>query len=221
MSTDTWTAVDRYIEDRFALNDPALEATLADSAAANLPAISITASQGKFLWTIAKAMGARRMLEIGTLGGYSAIWLARALPPGGRLITMELEPRHADVARKNFVRAGVDDRIDVRVGPALQSLQTLAAGGSDPFDLVFIDADKGGYAEYFAWAVKLARSGTLIIADNVVRDGRILDAASTDESVAGIRRFNDAVAVEPRVTATAVQTVGAKGYDGLAFLLVE
>jgi len=220
MSNDTWTAVDRYIDERFALNDPALEAALADSAKANLPAISITASQGKFLWTLAKAVRARRILEIGTLGGYSAIWLARALDPGGRLVTMELEARHAEVARKNFARARVDGLIDLRVGPALQLLPALAAERSDPFDLVFIDADKGGYADYFAWAVKLSRPGTLIVADNVVRDGKILDASSTEESVAGIRRFNDAVAAERRVTATAIQTVGAKGYDGLAFILV-
>jgi predicted O-methyltransferase YrrM len=218
MSKDQWTLVDQYIEGLFVGADPALEAALEASTAASLPAIAVSPSQGKLLQILATSIGARRILEIGTLGGYSTIWMARALPPEGRLITLELEQKHADVARANFARAGVQHLVEVRVGPALELLPSLGSDG--PFDLIFIDADKGGYTEYLSWAIRLSRAGTLIIADNVVRDGKITDAASTDVNVQGIRRFNDALAKERRVTATGIQTVGVKGYDGFAAIVV-
>ena len=218
MSKDQWTLVDQYIEGLFVGADPALEGALAASTAAGLPAIAVSPSQGKLLYVLATAIGARRILEIGTLGGYSTIWMARALPADGRLITLELDQKHADVARANFARAGVSHLVDVRVGPALDQLPSL--GGDGPFDLIFIDADKGGYTDYLSWAIRLSRAGTLIIADNVVRDGRITDAASTDANVQGIRRFNEALAKERRVAATEIQTVGVKGYDGLAVIVV-
>ena len=217
MTDDVWTTVDRYIADEFIPRDAALDAALKDSDAAGLPTIAVSMAQGKWLHLLARAMGARRILEIGTLGGFSGIWMARALPADGRLITLEINPTHADVARRNFARAGVADRAEVRVGPALETLPTLAG----PFDLIFIDADKPGYADYFPLAVKLSRPGTLIIADNVVRNGAIADAASTDEMVNGIQRFNAVVAADRRVTTTVLQTVGAKGYDGFAVILVE
>jgi predicted O-methyltransferase YrrM len=218
MTDNQWTLVDRYIEDLFVGADPALEGALEASAAAGLPTIAVSPAQGKLLYVLAKAIGARRILEIGTLGGYSTIWMARALPQGGRLITLEIDPKHAAVARANFARATVSDKVDLRLGPALDLLPTL--GGDGPFDLIFIDADKGGYTEYLSGAITLSRPGSLIIADNVVRDGKIVDAASTDVNVQGIRRFNDALAKETRVAATAIQTVGAKGYDGLAVMVV-
>jgi predicted O-methyltransferase YrrM len=217
MSQDVWTSVDRYIAERFIPEDAALEEALRDSERAGLPPIAVSATQGKWLHLMARAMGARRILEIGTLGGYSGIWLGRALPKGGRLITLELDAAHAEVARRNFVRAGLGDAIEVRLGPALQTLPTVRG----PFDLVFIDADKPGYTDYFGWAVRLARPGALIIADNVVRNGAVAGSGSTDVAVLGIQRFNAAVAAEPRVTATAIQTVGVKGYDGFAVILVE
>jgi predicted O-methyltransferase YrrM len=217
MSQDVWTSVDRYIAERFIPEDPALDEALRESDRARLPSIAVSAAQGKWLHLLARAIGARRILEIGTLGGYSGIWLGRALPTDGRLTTLELDAAHANVARKNFVRAGLGEVIDIRLGPALQTLPTLRG----PFDLIFIDADKPGYTEYFGWAVRLARPGALIIADNVVRNGEVVDLASTDEAVKGIQRFNAAVAAEPRVTATAIQTVGVKGYDGFAVILVE
>jgi predicted O-methyltransferase YrrM len=217
MSQDVWTAVDRYIAERFIPEDAALDAALRESEGAGLPSIAVSAAQGKWLHLLARAIGARRILEIGTLGGYSGIWLARALPTGGRLTTLELDAAHAEVARKNFVRAGLGDAIEIRLGPALQTLPTLRG----PFDLIFIDADKPGYTEYFGWAVQLARPGTLIIADNVIRNGAVADSSSADVAVRGIQRFNAAVAAEPRVTATAIQTVGVKGYDGFAVILVE
>jgi predicted O-methyltransferase YrrM len=219
MTKEQWTQVDQYIENLFVASDPALDAALAASTAAGLPAIAVSPAQGKLLQVLATAIGARRMLEIGTLGGYSTIWLARALPPDGRLITLELEQKHADVARANVSRAGLSKVVDVRVGRALDQLPSLRSEG--PFDLIFIDADKGGYTEYLSWAVTLARPGALIIADNVVRDGKITDAASADANVQGIRRFNDALAKERRVTATEIQTVGVKGYDGLAVIVVN
>jgi predicted O-methyltransferase YrrM len=217
MTHDTWTAVDRYIASHFIPRDEALEAALADSDAAGLPTIAVSMAQGKWLHLLARAMGARRILEIGTLGGFSGIWLARALPPDGRLVTLEISSKHAEVARKNFDRAGVGDRVEIKLGPALDTLPTLTG----PFDLIFIDADKQGYPEYFPLAVKLSRPGTLIVADNVVRKGAVVDAFSTDEMVTGIQRFNAVVAADRRVTTTVVQTVGAKGYDGFALILVE
>jgi predicted O-methyltransferase YrrM/quinol monooxygenase YgiN len=209
-----WARVDDYLEDLFTPPDAALQATLDSTAAAGLPQIQVSATQGKLLHVLARAMGARRILEIGTLAGYSAIWLARALPADGRLITIELDPKHAEVARANLARAGVADRVDIRVGRAIDVLPRLAAERADPFDLTFIDADKVGYTDYLDWAIRLSRPGSLIIADNVIRDGAIADATTGDEMVDGIRRFNAALAADRRVSATAVQTVGAKGYDG-------
>ena len=220
MTQEQCTAVDRYIEEMLVQSDPALDAALKASAEAGLPAIQVSPTQGKLLQTLARAAGAHSILEIGTLGAYSTIWLARALPAGGRLITLEANPKHAEVARSNLVRAGLAEVVELRLGPALDSLPRLAAEGRTPFDLIFIDADKPGYSDYFAWAMKLSRRGSLIIADNVVRKGAVADAGSNDPDVAGIRRFNETVMAEPRVSPTAIQTVGRKGYDGLAFAVV-
>lgn len=220
MSQDVWTAVDGYITGLLVPADPALDAALEASAAAGLPAINVAPNQGKLLMLLARLQGARRILEIGTLGGYSTIWLARALPAGGRLVTLEANPEYAGVARANLARAGFADVAEVRVGPAAESLPRLAEEGAGPFDLVFIDADKQSTPEYFAWALRLARRGTLIVVDNVVRDGAVVDADSEDAAVQGIRRFNEMAAAEPRVSATAIQTVGSKGYDGFALALV-
>lgn len=218
---DIWTQVDTYIESLFLGDDPALEAALADSALAGLPTIAVSPAQGKLLMLLARATGARRILEIGTLGGYSAIWLARALPKDGRLVTLELNPKHADVARANVARAGLADRVEVRVGPAAQSLRQLAAEGVEPFDFIFIDADKPGYVEYLELALPLARAGALIVADNVVRDGRVTDPTLDDPNVTGAQRFNEALAAESRVDAVLLQTVGSKGYDGFAVAVVR
>ncbi|HKT01119.1 MAG TPA: O-methyltransferase [Rugosimonospora sp.] len=220
MPQDRWTAVDTYFTDTLALSDPVLEAALAASDAAGLPAISVAPQEGKLLELLARVRGARRILELGTLGGYSTICLARALPPDGRLITLEAEPRHAEVARANLARAGLADLVEVRVGPALETLPKLAAEGAGPFDMVFLDADKVSYPEYLAWSVRLSRPGTVIVADNVVREGTVVDAGSSDPSVQGVRRFTEAMAAEPRLAATAIQTVGARGYDGFALAVV-
>jgi predicted O-methyltransferase YrrM len=220
MNQRTWTAVDRYITDLFVPPDPALDAALADSAAAGLPEINVAPNQGKLLMLLAQIQGARHILEIGTLGGYSTIWLARALPPGGRLVTLEADPAHAAVAAGNIARAGLSEAIEMRVGPALETLPRLAAEGRGPFDLVFIDADKPSNPDYLAWSLKLTRRGSLIIADNVVRDGAVANPRSRDPSILGIRRFNERVAADPRLSATAIQTVGVKGYDGLALVRV-
>ena len=220
MTKTQWTAVDDYFTELLVGQDPALEAALADSEAAGLPAIHVAPNQGKLLMLFARMIGARRILEIGTLGGYSSIWLARALPEGGKLLTLEFEARHAEVARRNIARAGLSDRVEIHLGPAIETLRRLVAERQALFDLVFIDADKENNPDYFAWAMKLARRGSLIIADNVVREGAVTDARTRDRSVRGIRRFNEMVAAEPRVTATAIQTVGSKGYDGLAIIRV-
>lgn len=220
MTQGLWTDVDRYFTDALVAPDPGLEAALAASDAAGLPAISVAPNEGKLLHLLARMRGARRILEIGTLGGYSTIWLARALPEGGKLITLEYEPRHAEVARANIAQAGLADRVEVRVGRALDTLPELARGKPGPFDLTFIDADKRNNAEYFRWALRLSTVGSVIIVDNVVRDGRVVDGASNDANVQGTRRLIEALAAEPRVSATAVQTVGAKGYDGFAIALV-
>ena len=220
MNDPRWTDVDRYVEATLLGRDDALDAALADAAAAGLPAISVTPAQGKLLFVLAKSMGATRILELGTLAGYSTISLARALGPGGRVITLEIDPHHAEVARRNFARAGVSDRIELRVGSAHDTLADLAANRVAPFDLIFIDADKVSYAAYFAAVLPLSRPGTLILADNVIRKGAVADPASTDANVMGARRFHEAVAREPRVTATAIQTVGAKGYDGFSAITV-
>jgi predicted O-methyltransferase YrrM len=221
MSPETWSAVDRFITDLLVPPDVALESALADSAAAGLPAISVSPNQGKLLHLLARAQGARSILEIGTLGGYSTIWLARALPEGGRLVTLEFEPRHAEVARSNIARAGLADVVDIRLGPALETLPRLVADGLGPFDFVFIDADKENTADYFAWSLKLTRRGSMIIVDNVVRKGAVINADSDDSNVQGVRRFYEMLAAEPRVSATAIQTVGSKGYDGFAIALVN
>jgi predicted O-methyltransferase YrrM len=220
MTQDRWTAVDAYIDESVLGFDPVLNDVLEASAAGGLPSIAVSPSQGKFLFIIAKAIGARRILELGTLGGYSGVWLARALPPDGRLVTIEVDPKHAEVARRSFERAGVARVIDLRVGQALDVLPQLGAEESAPFDLAFIDADKGHYPEYLKWAVQLCRPGALIIADNVVRDGAVIDATSEDPAVRGVRRFMDQLGADGQVAATVIQTVGAKGYDGLAVLLV-
>jgi predicted O-methyltransferase YrrM len=220
MTQERWTAVDSYITGLLHAPDPALDAALADSEAAGLPSIAVTPPQGKFLTLLALGVKARNILEIGTLGGYSTICLARALPPGGRLITLEYEPKHAAVARANIARAGLADAVEVRVGRAQDTLPKLAAEGRGPFDMIFIDADKPGYSDYLAWAVKLSRRGTLIIADNVVRDGEVIDPNSDDAMVQGIRRFYEVLAAESRVSATTIQTVGAKGYDGFTIAIV-
>jgi len=220
MNEERWTEVDRYITDLVIRPDAALEAALEGSAAAGLPAINITASQGKLLWLLARMQGARAILELGTLGGYSTIWLARGLENGGRLITIEAEPRHAEVARANIARAGLAAVVDLRVGRGLDILPQLAAKGGGPFDLIFIDADKPGYPDYLPWAMKLSRPGTIIIADNLVRKGAVIDAASDDPNVQGVRRFNEMLAAEPRLDSTIIQTVGSKGYDGFAIALV-
>ena len=221
MSEPVWTAVDDYVASVCLPADPALDAALESSRAAGLPAISVSAPQGKLLHLLARMIGARKILEIGTLGGYSAIWLARALPEGGRLVTLEYEQKHADVARQNIARAGLSDRVDIRVGRAIETLPALEAEGAGPFDLVFIDADKTGYPDYWPWALKLARPGAVIIADNVVRDGKVADANSSDQNVQGVRRYLARVGAEPRVTSTVLQTVGAKGYDGLSIAIVQ
>jgi predicted O-methyltransferase YrrM len=220
MTQEQWSAVDRYFTDLLVSPDPALEAALQTSASAGLLPHQVSPSQGKLLQLLARLCGARAILEIGTLGGYSTIWLARALPAGGRLVTLEADPKHAELARTNIARAALADVVDLRLGPALETLPRLAAEGCGPFDLIFIDADKENNPHYFAWALRLARRGSLIIADNVVRDGAVLDPASLDPSIRGMRRFNELLAAEPRVSATAIQTVGSKGWDGFALALV-
>lgn len=220
MSQEQWTAVDRYISDTLLSRDAALEAALKSSAGAGLPSINVTPNQGKLLQLLAQAQGARNILEIGTLGGYSTIWLARALPRGGRLITLEFEPKYAEVARENIARAGLAEVVELRIGAALETLPQLAAEHRGPFDFIFIDADKANYPGYFTWALKLSRRGTVIVADNVVRKGAVIDAASSDPLVQGVRKFHELVAAEPRVSATAIQTVGSKGYDGFTLMMV-
>jgi predicted O-methyltransferase YrrM len=220
MTQELWTAVDGYIADGLVRSDEALEAALAASQAAGLPSIHVAPNHGKLLHLLARLKGARTILEIGTLGGYSTIWLARALPEGGRLITLESDPTHAEVARANIARAGLADRVALRLGAALDTLPRIADEGLGPFDLVFIDADKPNNPGYFAWALRLTRRGSLIVVDNVVRKGAVIDAASTDPNVQGVRRLNEMLAAEPRVSATAIQTVGCKGYDGFALALV-
>jgi predicted O-methyltransferase YrrM len=220
MSQEQWNAVDRYITQVLIPADPALEAAIEASRAAGLPEIQVTPNQGKLLYLLARVREARAILEIGTLGGYSTIWLARALPPGGRLVSLERDPKHAKVARANLIRAGVADRVELRLGPALETLPRLLEEGTGPFDLTFIDADKPSNPDYFSWALRLSRRGSVIVVDNVVRDGAVADAASDDPGVLGVRRLNDLMASEPRVSATAIQTVGGKGYDGFALAVV-
>jgi predicted O-methyltransferase YrrM len=220
MNEKLWTEVDRYFTELLVPSDPTLEATLKASAKAGLPQFNVAPNQGKLLYLLARLQGARSILEIGTLGGYSTIWMARALPADGRLITLEADPKHAQVARANIARAGLSGIVSVRLGQALDTLSRLAAEGLGPFDLIFIDADKANIPDYFTWALKLSRRGSVIIVDNVVREGSVVDAASADPSVQGVRRFNQLLAAEPRVSATAIQTVGSKGHDGFALVLV-
>jgi predicted O-methyltransferase YrrM len=220
MSQELWTAVDQYINNIAVGRDAALEAASEAAVAAQLPPISVTPAHGKLLHLMARAHSARRILEIGTLAGYSTIWLARAVPAGGRVVTLEANPMHADIARANLTRAGVADRVDIRLGKALETLPQLAVENQDPFDFAFIDADRTNLAEYFDWAVKLAHAGSVIIVDNVVRKGGVIDASSEDANIKGVRRFAERLSADSRVTATMVQTVGAKGYDGFAMALV-
>jgi predicted O-methyltransferase YrrM len=220
MSQQTWTAVDHYLDDVLVGHDAALDAALRESAQAALPPINVAPTQGKLLNLLARSIGARSILEIGTLGGYSTIWLARALPADGRLISLEIDRRHAEVARANIARAGLEQRVEVRVGRALDALAQLGEQAAGPFDLFFIDADKPNIPAYFSWALRLARPGSLIVVDNVVRDGAVIEADSADASVQGVRRLNELMASEPRVAATVIQTVGVKGYDGFALALV-
>jgi predicted O-methyltransferase YrrM len=217
---EQWNAVDEYISSQLVPSDAALDAATAASAAAGLPSIAVAPNQGKLLGLLVQSLGARRVLEVGTLGGYSSIWLARALQPGGQLITLELEPKHAEVARKNLAGAGVAERVDVRVGRAVDTLQQLIAAKPEPFDFIFIDADKASLPEYFRLSLELSRVGTVILIDNVVRKGAVVDPNTTDANVIGVRRLNERIAAERRVTATAIQTVGSKGYDGFAYVLV-
>jgi len=221
MSEAQWDAVERYLIPYFVPADPALDAALSATAAAGLPAIEVAPTHGKLLHLLARIRGARRILEIGTLGGYSTIWLARALPADGQLVTLELEPRNAEVAKANIARAGLADRVQVRVGRALDTLPSLEKEGAGPFDFFFIDADKRSNPDYVQWALRLARPGSVIVVDNVIRDGAVADAASRDPDVQGVRRLNEMLAAEPRLSATAIQTVCGKGYDGFAIAIVN
>jgi len=215
---DLWTRVDEYFGDRLVAGDDALEGALAANRKAGLPPIDVTPLQGKFLDLLVRISGAQRVLEIGTLGGYSTIWLARALPDGGRIVSLESSAHHADVARENLRNAGVMDCVDLRVGRAIDTLPALVDDA--PFDLIFIDADKQSLADYLEWAMKLSRAGTVIVADNVVREGKVLDAENDDPGIEGVRRFTEQLAAEPRLSATVLQTVGMKGYDGFAIAVV-
>jgi predicted O-methyltransferase YrrM len=221
MSQDQWNTVDGYITNWLIARDPDLEGALAASTAAGLPEIAVTPAQGKQLLILAQLVGARNILEVGTLGGYSTLWLARALPPGGRLITLEAVEKHAQVAQANIVRAGFGGVVELRLGPALETLPKLAAEGYRPFDMIFIDADKANIPEYFRWALKLSRPGSLIVVDNVVRRGALADPANQDPDVQGVQRLHEMLAAEPRVTATTIQTVGTKGYDGFTMARVN
>lgn len=221
MSQETWSAVDHYTSDVLGLNDDTLESAQKACDEAGLPQIAVSVPQGKLLYLLARVSGAKRILEIGTLGGYSTIWMARALPPDGKLITIEIDPKHAEVARANLDRAGFRDLADVRVAPAMRELPRIAQENQGPFDFVFIDADKPSIPDYFAWSLKISRPGSVIIVDNVVREGAVVDADSTDEAVRGVRRLNDMLAAEDRVTSTTIQTVGTKGYDGFTVILVN
>jgi predicted O-methyltransferase YrrM len=219
MSRDTWTAVDDYFNGLFSPHDPVLDAALKASDAAGLPAINVSPAQGKLLMLLAQMQGAKTILEIGTLGGYSTIWLARALPDDGKLMTLEYVEKHAEVAQNNIAHAGLAHKVDIRVGRALDHLPYIAAEGHI-FDLIFIDADKPSNPDYFAWALKLSRKGSIIILDNVVRDGNVLNANSPDASVIGTRRASELIGSEARVSATTIQTVGSKGYDGFVLMRV-
>ena len=218
---DLFVRLDGYIDGLFAPEDPVLTQALADARAAGLPEIQVSAGQGKFLYMLAKLSGARRILEIGALGGYSTLWLARALPEGGRMVTLELERRHAEVAAGNIERAGLADKVEVIVGPALESLPALAARSQVPFDLVFLDADKVNYPAYFREVMRMVRPGALILADNVIRAGTVLDPQPNDPSAGAARDFNAMIAADPRLESIVLQQVGVKGHDGLAISRVK
>jgi predicted O-methyltransferase YrrM len=220
MDKELWTAVDQYTTDRLLPADPALDAALKASEAAGLPPISVSPSQGKMLMLLAQLASASRILEIGTLGGYSSIWLARALKPGGRLVTLEANPKHAEVAGANIARAGFASVVEVRLGDAHAGIEQLVAERAAPFDMIFIDADKSGIPHYLEWSLKLSHRGTLIIVDNVIRDGALIDAKNEDANVKGARRLHEMLANDPRLSATTIQTVGSKGYDGFTLALV-
>ncbi len=220
MAQKTWQAVDAYYGELFGLSDAVTESVLAASDAGGLPAIQVSPLQGRLLMMLAQMSNARRVLEIGTLGGYSTIWLARGLPPDGRLVTLEFEPRHAKVAEANIAQAGFSAQVDARLGKAADSLAAMIAAGEAPFDLIFIDADKAGYPAYLEASLRLVRPGSIIVADNMVREGAVADAKSGDAAVRGVRQFNEIVAREKRLCATAIQTVGEKGYDGFVIARV-
>lgn len=217
---DVWKRVDQYFADGLIAPSESFNAAIEANRAAKLPAIDVTPLQGRFLELLVRATGARRVLEIGTLGAYSTLWLARVLPVDGIVVTLELEERHAEVARENLKNAGLANRVDLRVAPALETLESLTHEHADPFDFIFIDADKAGYPEYLRWSMKLSRPGTLIVADNVVRDGKVIDPHDSDPNIRGVRQFTDLLAAEPRLSATVLQTVGNKGYDGFAIAVV-
>ncbi|RAZ71131.1 MULTISPECIES: O-methyltransferase [Mesorhizobium] len=221
MSSKTWTAVDDYIVSSLFQADPVLDAVLKANRDQGLPAIDVSAAQGKLLSLLVRIRGAKKVLEVGTLGGYSTIWMARGLPADGKVVTLELEPHHAKVARSNFERAGVSGKVDLRIGPALQSLAALVSENADPFDLIFIDADKPNNPNYLDWAMKLSRPGTVIVCDNVIRDGAVVKKNSGDVNVEGARAAFSFIGGEKRLDGTAIQTVGAKGYDGFAIAIVE
>jgi predicted O-methyltransferase YrrM len=220
MDEEVWSKAEQYIAEQLLGKDEVLDSVLVAAEAAGMPSIQVSPTHGKLLMLLAKMHGAKRILEIGTLAGYSTIWLARALPADGKLITLEFEPKHAEVARGNIAKAGFADKVEVRVGSALDTLPLLASEGAGPFDFVFIDANKNGYADYLRSALKLTRRGSVIIADNAVQQGRIADAACDDTNVQGIRRFIEMLGAEPRVSATIIQCVGSQGYDGLAIGVV-
>jgi predicted O-methyltransferase YrrM len=221
MSQELWKSVDEYFETMLLPNDPVLDAAVKASVDAHLPPIAVSAVQGKLLHLLARSIQANKILEIGTLGAYSTIWLGRALPAGGKLITLELDAKHAAVARSNLARAGLADKVELMLGRALDTLPKLASSGTAPFDLIFIDADKPSNPEYFTWAMKLSRPGSVIIVDNVVRKGAVIDAKSADEDVRGVRRCLELMNKEPRFSATVLQSVGTKGYDGLVMGVVD
>lgn len=221
MSEELWTAVEQYVDGMQIPSDPVLEAARQTSEAAGLPSIAVTASQGKLLHLLALMQGAKRILEIGTLGGYSTIWMARALPADGKLVTLEFAEKHFKVAGANVARAGLSERVDQRLGAALEMLPVIESEGLGPFDLVFIDADKQNCGPYFEWAVRLSRPGTVIVVDNVIREGEVADSKTKDPNVKGVQRFFESVAADPRVTATTLQTVGSKGYDGFTLIRVN
>ena len=221
MEQELFESVDEYISNLFGYEDSVLKDTIKAMEAADIPAISVSANQGKFLQLLARLNNAKKILEIGTLGGYSTIWLGRALPAEGYLLTLELEQSHADVAHRNIIKAGLDHIVDIRVGKALDLLPLIEAEEIGPFDIIFIDADKPPYTEYFEWALKLSRPGTLIVADNVIREGKVLDDNSDDDKVRGVQKLNKILAESKKVTATIIQTVGTKEHDGMAIVIVN